>query len=402
MNPRNSTPALLALALGYFSLGTISLAVVGLNAPVGKSLHVAPASVGLLVTVFALTFAISAPSAPALLKGMDRKKVLLLGLGLLTVGGVASAVAPNYDVMVATRVLGALGAGIFGPASSAAGAAIVAPERRHRALATVFAGMTAASVLGVPLASFLGSTLSWRPALAGVSALSLVALVLVAVLVPEIPAGEPPTAAAYRAALRTPGALPTVTTTLLFMAAQFTVYAVAGAYLAARFGASAGMVSMTLMAFGVLGVLGNGLAPRVSEKLGGTRTITLSLTGLAVALAALIVVPKVAVVGLLLFAAWAFFSQMYQAPQQARLIHILPAHPGLILALNASALYLGMSLGSLLGSTFLSPVGATLMPALALGLLALAFGTHLASGRSSRTTETPAPAPAAQPVPARS
>ncbi|GAA5015781.1 MFS transporter [Kitasatospora paranensis] len=399
MNPRNPTPALSALALGYFSLGTTSLAVVGLNAPIGKSLHVAPASVGLLVTVFALTFAVAAPTAPALLRTMDRKKVLLLGLALLTVGGALSALAQGYGTMVATRVLGALGAAVFGPASSAAGAAIVAPERRHRALATVFGGMTAASVLGVPLASFLGSTLSWRPALLGVAVLSAVALVLVAVLVPDIPAGEPPTAQAYRAALRTPGALPTVATTLLFMAAQFTVYAVAGAYLAARFGASAGMVSGTLMAFGIIGVLGNGLAPRISERLGGTRTITVSLTGLGVALAALVVTPRAAVAGLLIFAVWAFFSQMYQAPQQARLIAILPSHPGLILALNAAALYLGMSLGSLLGSTFLAPVGATWLPGVALLLLFAAGGTQLLSGRA---TKTPEPAPAARPVPAPS
>ncbi|MEU5385060.1 MULTISPECIES: MFS transporter [Kitasatospora] len=400
MNPRNPTPALLALALGYFSLGTISLAVVGLNAPIGKSLEVAPASVGLLVTVFALTFAVGAPTAPALLRRMDRKKVLLLGLALLTVGGGLSAVAPDYTTMTLTRVLGAIGAAIFGPASSAAGAAIVGPERRHRALATVFAGMTAASVLGVPLASFLGSTMSWRPALLGVSALSALALVLVAVLVPDLPAGEPPTAQAYRAALRTPGALPTVTTTLLFMAAQFTVYGVAGAYLAARFDATAGMVSGTLMAFGVVGVIGNGLAPRISEKLGGTRTITVSLVGLGAALALLVVTPKAAVAGLLLFAVWAFFSQMYQAPQQARLIAVLPAHPALILALNASALYLGMSLGSLIGSTFLPSVGATLMPGLALLMLIAAAGAHVLSGRGTKTPA--APAPAEQPVPAPS
>ncbi|MFD7735790.1 MFS transporter [Kitasatospora phosalacinea] len=394
MTSRSPTPALLALALGYFGLGTTSLAVVGLGEPIGRSLHVAPAGVGLLVTVFALTFAVAAPTAPALLRTADRKKVLLLGLALLTVGGALGALVQGYGAMVATRVLGALGAAVFGPASSAAGAGIVAPERRPRALATVFGGMTAASVLGVPLASFLGSTLGWRPALLGVAGLSAVALVLVAVLVPGIPAGGPPTARAYRSALRTPGVLPTVATTLLFMAAQFTVYGVAGTYLAVRFGASAGWVSGTLLAFGVVGVLGNALAPRIGEHLGGARTVTLSLAGLGAALAALVVVPAEAVAGILLFAAWAFFSQMYQAPQQARLIGILPDHPGLVLALNAAALYLGMSLGSLLGSALLAPVGATLVPGLALLLLLVAGGAHALSGRATAPTPVAAPAPA--------
>ncbi|MFI6600765.1 hypothetical protein ACIBHX_31340 [Nonomuraea sp. NPDC050536] len=60
--------SLLTLSLGYFAMGTLSLAVVGLGAPMGASLHVAPARIGYLVTVFALTFALAAPAAPYLLR----------------------------------------------------------------------------------------------------------------------------------------------------------------------------------------------------------------------------------------------------------------------------------------------------------------------------------------------
>ncbi|WP_416960400.1 MFS transporter [Streptomyces sp. Agncl-13] len=383
MPSRNSAlPALLSLSLGYFSLGTISLAVVGLNGPIGDDLHVQPASVGILVTVFALTFAVFAPSAPILLRRWNRKRVLLVGIGLLTVGAALGAVAPNYGFLTATRVLAAMGAAVFGPGASAAGALIVPTERRQRALATVFGGMTAAAVLGVPLASFLGGSLGWRPALLGVAVLSAIAFVTVFVFVPEIPAGEPPTVQAYRGALRTPATVATVSTTLLFMAAQFTVYGIAGAYLKDRFDASSGLISVTLLAFGVIGVAGNASAPRIAERLGGERTVGLAVIGLALGFALLLIAPH-STAGLVFFAFWAFFSQLYQAPQQARLVELVPLQPGLILALNAAALYLGMSLGSFIGSSLLPGAGAGPIPAAALGVLVLAALAHLLSVRQA-------------------
>ncbi|GGL86044.1 MFS transporter [Streptomyces fumigatiscleroticus] len=393
MPSRSTMPALLALSLGYFSLGTISLAVVGLNGPIGDDLNVAPARVGLLVTVFALTFAVFAPAAPILLRRWNRKRVLLLGIGLLTVGSVLSAVSPNYGFLTATRVIGAVGAAVFGPGASAAGSLIVPPERRQRALATVFAGMTASAVLGVPLVSFLGGSLGWRPALLGVSVLAAIACVMVAVYVPEIPAGQAPTVQAYRDALRTPAAMPTVMTTLLFMSAQFTVYGIASAYIKDRFDASSGLISATLLAFGAIGVAGNALSPRIAEKIGGARSITVAVVGLASGFALLLVAPH-STAGLVVFAYWAFFSQMYQAPQQARLVELLPSQPGLILAMNASALYLGISLGSFIGSSLLPGLGAGPIPAIALVVLVLAALAHLASVRKvgAATAEAPAPA----------
>ncbi|MFF4118611.1 MFS transporter [Streptomyces sp. NPDC001714] len=380
MPSRSALPALLSLSLGYFSLGTISLAVVGLNGPIGDDLHVQPATVGILVTVFALTFAVCAPTAPILLRRWNRKRVLLVGVGLLTVGAALGAVAPNYGFLTVTRVLGAMGAAVFGPGASAAGALIVPPERRQRALATVFGGMTAAAVLGVPLASFLGGSLGWRPALLGVAALSALSFVAVLVFVPEIPAGEPPTVGAYREAMRTPATAATVTTTLLFMAAQFTVYGIAGAYLKDRFGASSGLISLTLLAFGVIGVAGNACAPRIAERLGGGRTVSVAVLGLALGFVLLLVAPHSAP-GVVFFAFWAFFSQLYQAPQQARLVELVPLQPGLILAMNAAALYLGMSLGSFIGSSLLPGLGAGPIPWAALGVLVLAGLAHLSSVR---------------------
>lgn len=375
MRSRSTTPALSALSLGYFSLGTTSLAVVGLDAPIATGLHVAPAHVGFLVTVFAITFALAAPFAPAVLGGRTRKQALLIGLGLLAGGAVLSAAAPTYPALLATRVLAALGAAVFGPAASATGSLLVPAERRNRALAVVFAGMTVAAVVGVPVASFLGSHLGWRPALGAVAALAIGAFASVAALVPALPGGEPSTARAYGTALRASGALATVMTTLLFMAAQFTVYGIASAYLEARFDASDNQISATLLAFGLVGIVGTVTSAPLAGRLGGNHTVAVAIGGLSAAFVMLLFAPH-GTSGLFLFVLWAFFSQLYQAPQQGRLVALLPEQAGLILALNASALYLGISLGSVIGSTALPVVGEATIPALALALAAAAAVTH--------------------------
>jgi len=387
----NRRPALLSLAIGYFALGVSSLAVVGLGAPIGADLHVTPARVGLLVTVFAVTFAIAAPLAPEVVGRFDRKRTLLLGLGLLVVGGLLSAAAPDYGTLVATKVPAALGAAIFGPLSSASASLLVPPERRQAALAVVFGGMTVAAALGVPLTAFLSNAFGWRLALLLVAAMPLLAFVLVAWLVPPLPPGEHPSARDYLAVVRTPGVFAAVATTLLVMAAQFVVYAVIGTYLAARFDAGPTLVSAILLVFGSVGVVGNAVAGRVGGRLGGSRTVTITLIGLAVALAALVPVPRVVPAAMAVLAGWAFFGQLYQAPQQARLVTSRPDQRALVLAMNAAALYLGMSVGSLLGSTLLPVMGATWLPVVSLMLLALAGSTHLASARATEPATTPAP-----------
>ena len=395
MRTRAATnPALLALALGYFTFGTSSLAVVGLSSPLSHDLHVEPARVGLLVSVFALTFAFAALVAPTVLRRLNRRHILLVGLALMAAGGLLSALAPSYPVLMAARVVGALGGAAYAPTASAAGSTLVRPEHRSRALATVFAGMTAAAVLGVPLASFLGSHIGWRWTLGIVAALTAIALLLVVLLLPMIEHDAPPSARAYREVLSAPSAVAAVLTTLLYMAGQFTVYGVAGAYVAARSNASSSAVVVVLFAFGLLGVLGNVMGAPIYERMGGGRTIGIALAGIALAFVGLAIAPRAIGATLGLFAFWAFFSQMYQAPQQARLVALMPAHRGILLSLNASTMYLGVSLGGFLGGTLLPNVGTRWLPVIGLLALALAGLAHLrtlrrpAARTSSSVSET--------------
>ncbi len=373
MSARYSRLALGSLGLAYFVVGTASLSVVGLGGRISADLHVTPAQTGLLVTAFALTFAVCALLSQSLVGHLPRKTLLLSGLVLLVVGLGLGALAQNFAVLLWTRVLAAVGASVVGPVASAIGSLLVPEDERPRALATVFAGFTLASVLGVPLASALGPALGWRDTLLAIGALTLLATGLLWRLVPGVVAGQRVTLRAYRQALTQRGVTPTLLTTLLQMGAPFLLFAVIGSYLGGRFDSPASWISASLLAFGIAGVVGNALIGTFSRRLSSDQLLLFSLGGAALSLVGLLIAPAWPWLGLLLFAIWSFFISLFTAPQQARLISLNERQRGLMLALNASILYLGISVGSWLGSVLLPVIGVTwlALPALLMVFVAL-------------------------------
>ncbi|UBV44894.1 MFS transporter (plasmid) [Deinococcus taeanensis] len=367
-------PALFTLALAYFTLGTAALSVVGLSLPISHTFHIPAVQTGLLVTAFALTFAVAALLVQSAAGHWPRKRLLLTGLAVLATGLIAGAFAPSFPALLLTRALVAVGAAMIGPVASATGSQLVEPNQQPQALATVFAGFSFSSVLGVPLAAALGPVLGWRGTLLALAALAALTALLIARLVPAVPGGSRVTPALYRRALLSPGVRPALGASLLQLAAVFVVYGVTSSYLADRFGSAGPWISLTLLAFGMAGIVGNSVAGPLTARYGHARTLTLSLTGSILVAVALLTLPHTPAAGAAAFAAMSLFGQMFQAPQQARLIHLNPSERGLMLALNSSVVYLGISFGSWLGSALLPGLGAQPLAwlTLALGLLAAA------------------------------
>lgn len=140
-----------------------------------------------------------------------------------------------------------------------------------------------------------------------------------------------------------------------------------------RFGSPAGWISASLLAFGLAGILANSLIGTLSRRIISDRIVVMSLIGSSLSLVSLIIAPVPPWLGLTLVAALSFFANLFTAPQQARLIGLNESNRGLMLALNSSVLYLGISLGSWLGSALLPVTGARwlALPALVMVLVTL-------------------------------
>jgi len=158
----NSRAALFALALASFGIGTTEFVIMGLLPDVASDLSVSIPQAGLLVTGYALSVAFGSPFLAIATASMERRKMLLLLMGVFILGNLLCALAPNYGLLMAARIVTALCHGAFFGIGSVVAAALVAPHKKAQAIALMFSGLTLANVLGVPFGTALGEAVGWR------------------------------------------------------------------------------------------------------------------------------------------------------------------------------------------------------------------------------------------------
>ncbi|MER7081185.1 MFS transporter, partial [Saccharopolyspora kobensis] len=163
------------LALGTFAVGTDAFVVAGVLPEIAADLDVGIAQAGQLVTVFAIAYAVLSPVLATLTGAWPRRAVLLTALAVFVLGNIATALAPSYATVLATRVLAAAGASMFTPIAGAAAASLAPEGQRARAISLVVLGLTVSTALGVPLGTLLGSVTSWRGTMWFVAALGAAA-----------------------------------------------------------------------------------------------------------------------------------------------------------------------------------------------------------------------------------
>ena len=144
------------MALGAFAIGTEGFMIAPLLPRLAGDLKVSVAEAGQLVTVFALTYALSSPILTALTGALNRRRLLVFSMiGFAAANGVAFA-ARDYWMLMGARVLLAVAAGLYSPNANALAGALVSAERRGSALAIVSGGTSIAVALGVPLGAIVG------------------------------------------------------------------------------------------------------------------------------------------------------------------------------------------------------------------------------------------------------
>ncbi|MGV9599237.1 MFS transporter [Streptosporangium sandarakinum] len=179
---------LLALALGGFGIGLTEFGIVGLLPQIAADLGVSEPVAGYLVSGYALSVAIGAVALTAAVGRLERRKVLLALMLLFIAGNLISALAPAYPMLLVGRIVAALCHGAFFGVGSVVAADLVAPHRRAGAISLMFAGLTVANVVGVPLGTLLGEELGWRSTFWALTIIGVVTLAGIRMLVPPTPA----------------------------------------------------------------------------------------------------------------------------------------------------------------------------------------------------------------------
>ncbi len=375
-------PALLALAVGAFGIGTTEFVIVGLLPQVAGDLGVSVPNAGLLVSGYALSVVVGAPLITAGGSRLPRKQLLVGLMALFILGNLVCAVAGDYALLMVGRVVAALCHGAFFGVGSVVAAGLVAPDRRARAIAMMFTGLTVANVLGVPAGTALGQEFGWRSTFWAVTALGVAGLVGIVALVPPQPAstglrGE-------LAAFRRPGVWAALVTTALGFGAVFASFTYIAPMMTEAAGFSPGAVTWLLVLFGVGLCVGNVVGGRAADRR-LMPSLYAFLGALAVVLAVFAFTARWQVPAAVTIAVFGVFGFATVAPLQARVLEQASGAPALASAANIAAFNLGNAAGAWLGGVAIGAgFGYTAPNWVGAALALAALGVAVASGVSGR------------------
>jgi predicted MFS family arabinose efflux permease len=350
------------LAVGTFAVGTDAFVLSGLLPSMATDLRISISTIGQLITLFAVAYAVAAPLVSALTAGWSRRLLLVLAQVVFIVGMLLQALGTGPGLLAIGRVVAAIGAAAYTTAATAAGAALVAPALRGRAIATVVGGLTAATILGVPLGVFMSHWVGWRGTLLGVAALGAVAAVGVTVL-PVI--SFPVAGLRVRlAVLKRPGVLAVLSVTVAAMSGGFTMYT----YLPLLLGPVAQGFNLTifLLIFGCAGATGNALAGRWTDRIGPLPVLRLGIAAIALVGVLMPFARENVYAAAVAVFIWPCGGWATTVPQQHRLLALGQDVAPVVIGWNASATYAGIALGAVFGgvvlkmnsAVWLGPVGA--------------------------------------------
>ncbi|WP_435771987.1 MFS transporter [Nocardioides sp. SYSU DS0651] len=179
--------AILALAIGGFTIGTTEFMTMGVLPEIADGVDISVPTAGHVISAYALGVVVGVPILAFLGPALPRRALLVGLMAAYGLFNLLSAAAPSYEVLAAARFLDGLPHGAYFGVASLVAASLVRAERRGRAVASVMLGLSVANVVGVPLATLLGQQVGWRATFVLGGALSLLTVALVLAAVPSVP-----------------------------------------------------------------------------------------------------------------------------------------------------------------------------------------------------------------------
>lgn len=372
--------ALPLLAAANFAAATAGMVIAGLLQLIAHDLQWTASQAGRLITVYALGFALFAPLLGALLGQVCRKQVVLLGLVLVSVGSLASALSEHPGWLIASRLLVAAGGALTVPSVSAI-ASFLHPDQRPRALAFVLTGMTVAVILGLPLGTYVAGLWGWHVPLVGAAVGAAAAALAIKLRLPGGIVVPPVPLTAWAGLLRDGRTWPLLGVSTIVVAATFCLYAYIAPFLHEMLGIGSEGLSWLLFGYGIVSFAANLVLGRATQRIGAARLLLASLLVLTLSMALMRFTEHRLALVAALFACWAVSSAFFGTLQQARIVDAAPASASALLSLNTSASFAGQALGAALGGWLIAAVGLRALPGAAAALAALGALLYLVSRR---------------------
>ncbi|MDB5612956.1 MAG: major facilitator superfamily 1 [Devosia sp.] len=379
--------AILAMAIGSFGIGTGEFAIMGLLPNLARDMLVSEPEAGHVISAYALGVVVGAPLFAVLFAKAPRKPLMLWLMGLFALGNFGSAMAPDYWSLIGLRFVAGLPHGAYFGIAALIAASMVDVGYRARAVGRVMLGLTLATLIGMPLATWLGQYMGWRPTFAGVGLIGVLALAMIFKFVPQIQIAEGASPLRELGALKRPQVWLTLGVAAVGCGGMFSVFTYIVPLLTEVAHVPVVWVPLVLALFGVGMTLGNILGAAMADK-----ALMPTIGGMLVFnVISLAVIPwtaqfwLTASISVLLVG----FTVAIGTALQTRLMDVAEDGQTLAATLNHAAFNIGNALGALFGGMAIAagfgwastgPVGAV-MAVVGLGLFVVSV---LLDRRTSR------------------
>lgn len=358
--PGRGWPAVVAVMLGIFAVVTTEILPIGLLTSIGSGFTVSDGTAGLIMTMPGLLAAVAAPVATVATARVDRRLMLCAFMLLLAVANFLAAVAPDYWLVLVSRMMVGVTIGGFWSIGAGLAERLVPPASVGRATAVIFSAVPLGSVLGVPAGTLLGDLAGWRTAFTAMGVLTVGVLVMLLVCVPPLPPVRATRLGVLTGMLRSPGTRFALLLTFLVVLAHFGTYTYVTPFLEEATGVDGGPVTAFLLLYGAAGILGN--------FLGGARVARYPRTvlGLAAALiaAATLLLP---VLGrweggaVVLLVVWGVAYGAVPVASQAWFSRAAPHAPEAATVLFTASFQATISIGAFVGGVVLDRTSASVV-----------------------------------------
>lgn len=375
--------AVVAVAIGAFAFVTTEFLPVGLLPRIAAELGVLPGTAGLMVTVPGVIAAISAPGLMLVAGRMDRRQVFLLLTALLLASNLISAFAPSFVVMLIGRALLGAALGGFWTLATAASARLVRPKDSAKAMATILTGVTCATVIGVPLGTFIASFASWRASFMATGVLVAIALVAQFVFVPSLPSSAALRLRDLVGLLRRPHPRKSMLMVALVFGAHFSSYTYITPFLLRNANLTMPTITWLLLGFGLIGFISNfAVSSTVTRNLKISLGVMIALLMFALVSLPLLQHSPLGVGALVL--AWGIAFGALPLCFSIWIQRATPDSPEAGSALFVSIIQVAIALGSLVGGMVVDHVGIAVDFLFGSGLALLGLAALASFGRSAR------------------
>ncbi|WP_028402199.1 MFS transporter [Ectobacillus panaciterrae] len=384
MSKRNNL-LIFILTIGAFGIINTEMGVIGILPYIADYFHISVSKAGWLVSLFALTVSISGPTMPLLFSGINRKTAMLLVLGIFVLGNIVSIFTSNYAIAIIARVIPAIFHPIYFSAAFTMAANSVRKEEAPKAVSKVFIGVSAGMVLGVPIASFLASTVSFQISMSFFAIVNAIVFIATLVFFPSMPVKERLSYGAQLSVLKKPITWLSIVAVILLNSAVFGVYSYLAEYLKTVTHTSGKSISLMLVIFGGANIIGNIVAGKLLTK-DAIKSVISFPFALGAVYIILFLLGQFTLPMAIITLVWGILAGIGGNINQYWITSAAPEAPDFANGLFLSSVNLGTTIGTAVGGLFISELGTQYV--VLVGLLSLVLSLAFIMLRNYMYTPT--------------